>query len=153
MPLPDPRYYYKLLAPQALGLAYALDIQSDDRVDFGFMTPIGAYSGQLWRFTPVGDGGYRLSTMFRGPAMTAGVHADEDGEVMLNRAGEVWTLEPLPDAAPLARAFSARLRLARRPEVCLDLAAGVGFAIPVMAAPSEAAGQRWLVARTNGEVA
>ena len=151
MPLPDPRYYHKLFAADLFGLTHALDVQSDARVNFGFMTPLGAYSGQLWRFAPE-DGGYRLSTVFGGPDLCAAVTEGEEAEVHLSDAGETWTLERLPGPAPLARSFYARLCPRRRPGTCLDLAAGVGFVIPVVAARSDAPGQRWLVARTDGEV-
>ena len=133
-------------------MGFALDIQSDERVNFGFMTPIGGYSGQLWRFTPAGDGGFRLSTVFRGPGLTAGLLDGEEAEFMLREAGDTWTLDPLPDPAPLVNACYARLCPAGRPGICLDLAAGVGFVIPVATPRGDGPGQRWLVARTDGLV-
>ena len=101
MPLPDPRYYHKL-SPPTHRTHLALDVHSDARVNFGSMTPRGAYAGQLRRFAPAEDGGYRLRTVFGGPDLCAAATEGEEAEVHLSDAGETWTLERLPEPAPRA---------------------------------------------------
>ena len=84
----DPAFYHKLLAPRVVGAGFAADVFSGgDKENLVFMGPIGGHTGQLWRFTPTGDGGFRLSTLFRGPAFAAGADADgpDAGAVRLTR--------------------------------------------------------------------
>jgi len=75
----DPAYYHKLLAPGLVGPGFAADVFSGGgKKNLLFMGPIGGYTGQLWRFTPTGEGSYLLSTLFRGPAYAASIDGDTD---------------------------------------------------------------------------
>jgi hypothetical protein len=165
----DPAFYHKLLAPRVVGAGFAADVFSDgDKENLVFMAPIGGYTGQLWRFTPT-DGGFRLSTLFRGPAFAAGADADgpEAGTVRLTRDRHralTWAVEPvagpesfavLPDNdAPFARAGYVRLTTWLRGEDrSLDLSVGGEAFMPTLTARGRTAGQTWLLARTEARVA
>ncbi len=164
----DPAYYHKLLAPTRVGPGLAADVFSGgDKADVLFMGPIGGYTGQLWRFTPTGDGAFVLSTLFRGPAYCATALDDgrEAGGVRLSRGGaraQAWVVEPIegPESfavfpgteAPFARAGFVRLTTRLRGEDwSLDLSVGGEAFMPTLAARGR--GQAWLLARTEARVA
>jgi len=166
----DPAFYHKLLVPRLVGPGLAADVFSGgDKENLLFMGPIGGYTGQLWRFTPTGEGGYLLSTLFRGPAYAASIDAEaaDFGAVRLTRdrtRAQPWGVEPIegPESfavlpgndAPFARAGYVRLTTRIRDEDwSLDLSVGGEAFMPTLAARGSGPGQAWLLARTEARVA
>lgn len=162
----DCNYYHKLMSPNLVGPGFAADVgRLDGSENVAYMAPIGGYTGQLWRFRPIGDGAYLVSTLYLGTALRASVvdGGPDDGGVRLEPGqtpAQQWVVEPLevPESfalassapVPFVRACFVRLwtRL-RGPGWSLDLAVGGAAFVPMLAERRESPGQAWLLARTE----
>lgn len=163
MAFPDPHYYYRLLVPGVVGPGYAADVHDVGPCDSqAFMAPIGGRTGQLWRFAPTGDGAWRLSTLFRGPAFSAeAVEDGPEGKVRLRPGAsdaQAWIVEPIdgPFAlaetalGPFARSAYARLSTRLRgPAWSLDLTLGGGGFLPSLTEGRDRPGQAWFLSCTE----
>jgi hypothetical protein len=64
--MPDSNTYYRL-STEFRGTNLSLDVfNGGDKNNLTHLAPTGSFTGQLWHFTPQGDGTYRLTTKFRG---------------------------------------------------------------------------------------
>lgn len=84
------------------------------------LVPAADATGQYWRFTPAGNGYWRLSTMFHGPGMCLDVvnGGARNNQLQLvpcgNYSGQLWRLQQVGEAYRLSTAF-------RGPGMCLDI--------------------------------
>jgi len=115
---PDPDVYYKLTT-QFRGTGSPLDVfNGGPKNNQVHLADDQNVTGQFWRFTPAGDGYFRLSSKFRGPDMCLDI-APETNKPELRAcgdySGQYWRLRRDNQFYRLTTQF-------RGPDMCLDVA-------------------------------
>lgn len=107
-------------------------------IDDGELRPSARVSGQLWQLTPLGDGRFRLSTMYRGPGRSLDVANDGVFEPVMadtgTYSGQMWTVTPI-------RAGAYRLVPLFQPDRSLAVESGR----LVLAATADSPTQSWTI--------
>lgn len=82
------------LRTQYLGEGYSLDVINDAGVDSRslHLAPTGLYSGQFWTIKPWGDGSFKLTNDFTGPAQHLDTYSDTHEPFLGsdNHSGQHW---------------------------------------------------------------
>ncbi len=96
----DPKSYYRLTT-QWQGDGKSLDVVNDGKNNNRLvLADTGNFTGQYWKFTPVGGGYYRLTTEWQGNGKSLDVVNDGQGnnQLILAKAGkftgQYWEITP-----------------------------------------------------------
>jgi len=96
----DPNSYYRLTTKWQ-GTSKSLDVVSGGNNDALRLADTGNFSGQNWKFTPVGGGYYRLTTEWQGDGKSLDVVNDgkRNNQLILaktgNFKGQHWKITPV----------------------------------------------------------
>ncbi len=95
----DPNYYYRLTT-QWQGDGKSLDIVNDGKNNKPILANTGAYTGQFWKLTPVGNGYYRLTTQWQGDGKSLDIINDgKNNKPILGNtgaySGQFWKVTPI----------------------------------------------------------
>lgn len=93
----DPNYYYRL-TNEALGPKRSLDTYSNAN-NQPFMGQTGNYSGQFWKFTPLGNNYYRMTNSFLKEGRSLDTYSNLPNLPFMgqtgNYSGQYWYLTPV----------------------------------------------------------
>jgi hypothetical protein len=98
----DTAAYYRI-SSMFSGEGKSLDVVNDGKNNHPWLDSNGAYSGQLWKFTPIIPGYYRLTCQWLGSGKSLDVVNDgknNDKPEITNSgpySGQAWKLTPLPN--------------------------------------------------------
>ncbi len=95
----DPKMYYRLTTAWQ-GDGKSLDVVNDGTNNKLQLAATGAYSGQLWKITPIGGGYYRLTTAWQGDGKSLDVVNDgTNNKLQLantgSYSGQMWKISDL----------------------------------------------------------
>ena len=98
----DPTKWYRLTT-QFQGDGKSLDVINDANKDKLTLAKTGNFSGQFWKFTPLGNGWHRVTSQFQGDAKSLDVINDGKNDKLTlaktgNVSGQYWKITELPGA-------------------------------------------------------
>jgi len=139
----DPVSYYKL-STQFRGTGMPMDVfNGGSRNNQARLDRDQNVSGQNWRFTPAGNGSWRLTTEFRGAQMCLDINPPTNRPELRpcgNYTGQFWQLVPAGNWVRLTTAF-------RGPGMCLDIDPDANQ--PELRPCGNFTGQFWRIAATG----
>jgi ricin-type beta-trefoil lectin protein len=146
---PDPLFFHRM-STQFRGTDMSLDVfNGGPKNNMTHLASFQDVSGQFWKFSPTGDGRFRITSMFRGPGMcldifNGGPDNDEPHLVpCANVSGQFWSIRTEGAFARLTTQF-------RGPGMCLDIFnGGPKNNQPHLAPCANVSGQLWLLSKTE----
>lgn len=108
----EPNYYYRI--SNVWQENKSIDVANSGQMNIVWAAESGNYTGQFWKFTPMGNGYYRLTTAWQGPTRSLdivndGVNNDKPQLATSgNYSGQAWVITPvdlLPNVFRLTTAW------------------------------------------------